>query len=336
MKAVGIRRYGAAGVLEMWELPKPTPAPNQVLVRVVAAGVNPADWRLRNGQFRFFIKLPFVLGADVAGVVEAVGAAVTRFRPGDAVYALLATIQGGGYAEYVAINEAMVAAIPPKLTFAEAAATPLTALTALQALRDKAKLQPSARLLVNGASGGVGSFAVQIGKALGAHVTGVCSGRNAALVSSLGADTVLDYTAGAPLSGAVPYDVIFDTVNTLTLAKVRHALVHQGALISVNPLTGNPLSAALARLRGRQLKSVLVQPSGADLERLTAWVMMGRVRPVIDRCYPLPEAAVAHCYSETGRVRGKLVLVVDETLAHLRVSDTAFSLDQPAPVKLAG
>lgn len=322
MKAIGIRRYGAADVLETLELPKPTPGPDQVLIRVVAASVNPADWRIRKGHFRLFIRtLPFVLGADVAGIVEAVGAAVSRFQPGDAVYTMLPINQGGGYAEYAVANAAAVAALPSPLTFIEAAATPLTALTVLQGLRDKVQLQPATRLLVNGASGGVGVFAVQMAKVMSAHVTAVCSARNGALVRALGADVVVDYAVEDPFRGVSRYDVIFDTVDKLTLGKVHQALAPKGIFLSLNPLAGNPLWALWARLRGRQVKSFLVQPNGADLTTINQWLTTGAVRPVIDRAYPLTEVGVAHCYSETGRVRGKLVLVVDEMLATKRVGD---------------
>ena len=179
MQAIGFRHYGGAEVLELISVPRPVLAPDAILIRVGAAGVNPADWRIRGGQFRFFarLSLPFVPGSDVAGVVEAVGPAVTRFRPGDAVYAMLPSLAGGALAEYAAVPERDAAHMPGNLSFVEAAAVPLAALTALQALRDQANLRPDAHVLINGASGGVGSFAVQIAKALGAQVTAACSGR---------------------------------------------------------------------------------------------------------------------------------------------------------------
>jgi NADPH:quinone reductase-like Zn-dependent oxidoreductase len=317
MQAIGFRQYGAADVLEPLQVARPKVTPNSVLLRVAAAGINPADWRIRRGQLRFLMRAPFpyIPGADVAGTVIEVGSAVTRFQPGDAVYAMRPTIAGGGYAEYVAVDAAAVAAMPANLSFVEAAAVPLAALTALQALRDKAQLQPNMHLLVNGASGGVGTFAVQIAKAMGARVTAVCSGRNADLVRSLGADAVRDYTQADITGGNDRYDRVFDAIGHYPFLKWRRVLVPQGMLVSVHPLVGNPISQGLARLSGRRLASVIVQPSGTDLETLTGWMNAGQVRPVIDQVYPLAEAAAAHRHSETQRAQGKLVLVVDADAA---------------------
>jgi NADPH:quinone reductase-like Zn-dependent oxidoreductase len=284
-----------------------------VLIRVAAAAVNPADVALRDGRFRLFVrKLPFVPSSDVAGVVEAVGADVTRFKPGDRVYAMLPTLTGGGYADFATVAEHMVAPAPPSLSLAEAAAVPLAGLTALQALRD---VQPGMRVLINGGSGGVGSFAVQIAKALGAHVTATCSERNLDMVRGLGADVVLDYTATDLTAPDQPYDVAFDAVNVLPQSDGFKALRPGGLLISVNPGLNNPVSKLLARLRRRQLRAVMVQPGAADLEQIGVWIESGQIRPLIDRTYPLSEAAAAHRLSETKRARGKLVLIVDPALA---------------------
>jgi NADPH:quinone reductase-like Zn-dependent oxidoreductase len=225
MRAVGFRRYGAPEVLEELEVARPAPRLGEVLLKVAAAGVNPADWALRGGRLRPFVrlKLPFVPGSDVAGVVEAVGPGVTRFGPGEVVYAMTPTSEGGGYAEYVAVAEDHVARVPPGLSLGEAAAVPLVSLTALQALRDRAGLAAGDHILINGASGGVGSFAVQISKAMGARVTATCSARNAELVRGLGADEVLDY-AGDGATGGPRYDVIFGAVNTLPISRWRRAL----------------------------------------------------------------------------------------------------------------
>lgn len=321
MRAIGFQKYGSEEVLELLTLPRPALASDTVLIRVVAAGVNPADWRFRSGQFRFALrlKLPFVPGADVAGMVEAVGPAVTRFRPGDAVYAMLPTAAGGGYAEYAAVAEDAVAAMPRNLSFTEAAGVPLVALTALQALRDKAALKPGQHVLIYGASGGVGSFALQIAKALGASVAAATSARNRALVQSLGADEVLDYQHQDVTAAAARYDVMFDAVNVLSFRTVRRALRPGGTLVTVNPFSETLSPAWLARFRGgRRLKSVMVQPSGADLALLGSWIAAGQIWPVIDRAYPLAHAADAQRYSATQRARGKLVLVVDELLAGTR------------------
>lgn len=327
MRAVGFRRYGPPEVLETLEVARPEPARGEVLIRVAAAGVNPADWALRDGRLRLFarLKLPFVCGSDVAGVIEAVGPGVDGFRPGDAVYAMLPTLSGGGYAEYAAVVGRDVAHAPPELSFAEAAAVPLAALTALQALRDEAGLEPGEHLLVNGASGGVGTFAVQIARAMGARVTAVASGRNAGLVHDLGAEEFLDYTTEEIGAGAARYDKVFDAAGAVTFGRWRRVLRRGGVAVTVNPARGNPAARALSRLtgRGRRLRSVFVQPSGADLETLGAWISAGSVKPVVDRCYPLEEAAAAHRYSETRRARGKLVLIGDERLAAEKVGSSS-------------
>ena len=324
MRAWGFRRYGPPEVLEPMEVEKPEGAADGVLIRVVAASVNPADWRLRSGQLRFAVrlKMPFVPGSDVAGIVEATGPAVTRFRPGDAVYAMLRTTAGGGYAGYATVAERDVAKAPPGLSFVETAAVPLAALTALQALRDKAGLRPGDRVLVNGASGGVGTFAVQIAVALGARVTGASSGRNAELVRGLGAEKVLDYTREDVVAGGERYDAIFDAANVLPFRKARRVLRPDGVFVTVNPVVGKLSPRWLARFRGgRRLESVLVEPSGSDLETLNAWISGGSVKPVIDRSYGLDDAVEAHRYSEGGRARGKILLVVDGSLAEEAASD---------------
>ena len=322
MQAIGFRRYGAADVLEQIALPRPTIKDDGVLVRVAAASVNPADWRLRSGQFKRFIRtpFPFIPGSDVAGVVAEVGPTVTRFRPGDAVYAMLPTALGGGFAEYAAVAEQNVACMPTNISFAEAAAVPLTALTALQALRNKADLKCNQHVLINGASGGVGTFAIQIAKAIGANVTAVASGRNQGLIRSLGADEFRDYIQNDITSGSTRYDVVFDAINTFPWRKAGRVLRRGGTLVSVNPVLALPPLRLVGWAGGWRLRSLLVQPSGADLETLSRWIEDGQVRAIIEQCFPLAQAADAHRRSETQRVRGKLVLLVDEQLASSRAS----------------
>jgi NADPH:quinone reductase-like Zn-dependent oxidoreductase len=319
MKAAGFWGYGPAEVLGPLNRERPEIGSDTVLVRVAAAGVNPADWLLRSGRLRFVARsrLPFVPGADVAGVVEEVGRAVTRFRPGDAIYAMLPSVAGGGYAEYAAVAEDAAALVPPNLSLAEAAAVPLAALTALQALRDEATLGPGDLVLVNGASGGVGTFAVQIAGALGARVSAATSARNAALVRGLGAEEVLDYTSEDVTAGEARYDAVFDAVGAYPFRRWKRVLRRGGVAVTVNPVLGNPAARLVARVvgGGRRLGSVFVKPGGPDLETIAGWISSGEVRPVIDKTYPLSEAAVAHRYSESKRVRGKLVLIVDERLA---------------------
>jgi NADPH:quinone reductase-like Zn-dependent oxidoreductase len=320
MNAITFSRYGEADVLEHRVVPRPALAPDALLLRVAAAGVNPADWVIRSGQLRLFarLKFPFIPGADVAGIIEAIGANVTRFRPGDAVYAMLPNVAGGGYAEYAAVREDDAALIPPNLTFTEAAAVPLAALTALQALRDHLRLTEGMTLLVNGASGGVGTFGVQLGKLLGARVTAVTSGRNLDFARTLGADEVLDYTRDDVTAGTTRYDAIFDAVGTRPLAEWARILAPKGAAVTVNPTPTNPLPLIRARLRGQRLGFMLVRPSGADLMAISGGLAAERLRPVVEQVYRLDEAAHAQRQSETRRVRGKLVLAVDGALAGRR------------------
>lgn len=321
MRAVAFSHYGAADVLEIIEVAKPSLRPNDILVRNIAAGINPTESIFRSGQFRLILrlKLPFVPGSDIAGVVEAVGSNVTRFQPGDAVSAMLPTPKGGGYAEYVAVDADSAAAKPSSLSFVEAAALPLVGLTALQALRDQAQLQPGDHILINGASGGVGHVAVQIAKAMGAQVTATCSTANVELVRSLGADRIIDYKQEDVTAGKEQYAIIFDAVGVYPFERWRRALLPKGRLVTVNLLFGNPLNRALSRLTGAQrLLAVAVQPSGSDLEQLNAWVASGQLHPHIDQAYPLSEAVSATEYSESKRVRGKLVLIVDEAFARLK------------------
>lgn len=325
MRAVGFRRYGSPEVLEQLVLARPAPAAECILVRVAAAGVNPADWNLRSGGLRLVarLKLPFVPGADVAGIVEAVGEGVTRFQPGDAVFAMLSTSAGGGYAEYATLEAAIAARVPANLALAEAAAVPLAGTTALQALRDQAAIQPGHQVLVNGASGGVGTFAVQIAKLLGARVTAVCSGRNADLVREIGADDVRDYTRDDIFATDTRYNAIFDTIGSQPFRRWRSLLQARGTVVTIAPKPRDIAVALLTRSNRQRLKTFFVRPSGSDLAALSGWIADGRLRPVVDRSYVLADAVEAHRYSESKRVRGKLVLVVDAQLAGQQATSMA-------------
>lgn len=314
MQTIVFARYGPAEVLTAQRCPIPQPGPTDVQVKIVAAGVNPADTALRQGTFRWVLRLrlPFVPGSDLAGVVTAVGDAVEVFRPGDPVYAMSPTRQGGTYAEYIVLDQALLAPMPPRLTFSQSAGVPLAALTALQALRDKAAVPADQRVLIYGASGGVGTFAVQIARLLGAEVTAACSTRNLALVEDLGAAQVIDYTRQALGEN---YDLILDAVARLPLSRGLSLTRPGGTFVSLNPGLGNPLAMLWARGRKRHLRSVFVQPNQVDLHQLGTWIETGQLRPVIDRTYNLTDAAAAHRYSESRRARGKLILHVDPNLA---------------------
>ncbi len=317
MKAIVQDRYGA-GALELREIDKPEPGDGDVLVRVHASSVNPADWHFITGK-PFLLRLAGnglntpkhpVPGSDVAGVVEAVGKEVTRLRPGDEVFGWCR----GAYAEYVCTSEDHFVAKPANLTFEQAAAVPLAATTALQGLRDTGKLQAGQKVLVIGASGGVGTFAVQIAKALGAEVTGVCSTRNLELVRSIGADHVIDYTREDFSRGDQRYDLIFQLAGTLSPSACRRVLTPRGTLV---------MSSGEGRLSGigRMLSAMVSSPfvsqkqamwvaslNHADMVTLAGLIDAGKVLPVIDRTYKLDETAAAVRHLEAGHMRGKVVI----------------------------
>ncbi|WP_250558336.1 NAD(P)-dependent alcohol dehydrogenase [Pseudonocardia lacus] len=319
MKAAVRREYGPPDVLRLDDVEVPAIAPDQVLVGVRAAGVDPGVLFFLTGHPRVLRavagigrpKHP-VLGRAVAGRVEAVGAAVTRFAVGDEVYGEL---PHGAYAEYAAAPEKLMATKPAGLSFAEAAAVPLSGTTALQCLRDAGRLRPGAHVLVNGASGGVGTFAVQIAKALGARVTAVCSPDSAPLVAALGADHVLDRTREDYTDAGPRYDLVLDLVGNHTLARNHRVLAPGGRLV----LSAGPPAPSVRRtlaalvsypFLGRKVVPGLAVPRADDLDRLREMIDSGAVRPVVERTYPLAEAAEALRKQATGHARGKTVLTV--------------------------
>jgi NADPH:quinone reductase-like Zn-dependent oxidoreductase len=312
MTACVVQAYGSAEVLALVERARPVPKAGEVLVRVQAAALNPVDVQLRKGQFRLFTRFspPFVPGSDVAGTVEAVGAAVSGFAPGEAVYGMLPTTHGGGYAEYAVLRPDQLAPLPAECSFSEAAAVPLAALTALQALRDLADLQDGQRVLVNGASGGVGTLALQVATAYGAHVTGVCSYRNVELCTRLGADRVIDYTKTDVRALDERFDVVFDVHGTLPFPRARRLLQRGGVHVTTIPSPQNYLQHSQTLLARTRSKVVVVQSKADDLEALRLMIESGAVTPVVDRVYDLSEAAEAQRYLETRRASGKVVLRV--------------------------
>lgn len=326
MKAIVYRRFGSPDVLELAEVDRPTAGPDEVLVRIRAAGLNPYDWHFVRGEPMLFrpamglgIRKPrrvTILGSDMAGVVEEVGKDVTRFRPGDEVYGLVGQ---GGCAEYAAVLERRLASKPANLSFEEAAAVPMAAMTALQSLREFGHLQPGQTVLVNGASGGIGTFAVQLSKALGAaEVTGVCSTGNVELVRSLGADHVIDYTKEDFARSDRRYDLLVDTVGNRSIGDFRGALKPKGTLVIVGGGGGRLLGPVAQLLRARlvsrfvsqRLAPVMARGKLEDLDYLRGLIEAGKVRPVIDRTYPLAEAPQAMRHLEGRHVRGKVVITV--------------------------
>ena len=322
MQAIVFTQYGSPDVLQLAEIEPPTPDDNQVLVKVYAASANPLDWHHMRGA-------PFIarldgglrkptdtkLGADFAGRVEAVGGNVTRFHPGDEVFGA----SSGSFAEYVCAAETKMAPKPANISFQAAAAVPVAALTALQGLRDTGKLQAGQNVLINGASGGVGSFAVQFAKALGAVVTGVCSTRNLDLVRSLGADQVIDYTQLDFTQDGPRYDLIYDAVGNRSVWDYRRALTPCGICViagftSLPRLFEHMVLGPIASRAGAKRIGMMgiAKVTRTDLEAITAFLESGQVVPLIDRCYPLCQTAQAIRYLEAGHARGKVIVGVDQ------------------------
>ena len=312
MRAVVIDRYGGPEVLRQATVPRPVPTRGQVLVRTRFIGVNPKDVIVRKGKFKIATgkKFPLIVGHDIAGeVVEAaVGA---DFAVGDLVFGMINDFAGRAYAEYAAVDCQQVAAAPSSIGLDVAAAVPLAAQTALQALRDDAQLQPGQRALINGASGGVGVFAVQIAKILGAHVSAVCSHRNAELVKELGADEVIDYGQTELVKLDDRFDVIFDVFGNYHFEKLKHLLTPRGTYVHTIPSGRIFKDVARTFVRRKNAKLVVVRSRRHDLDWLRQHIDGGRIRVVVDRSFSLDDVAEAHRYMETKRARGKVVLAVD-------------------------
>ncbi len=314
MRAVVRRGYGPPDILELQQRDEPVPTDDQVLVRVHGSSVNQGDWlvlvgkpfavRLVGGLFR---PKHEIIGLDVAGRVHAVGKNVTRFQPGDEVFGEVCR----AHAEYVCATEDQLALKPSNLSFEQAAAVPVAGLTALQGMRDSAKVQPGHEVLINGASGGVGTFAVQIAKAFGAEVTGVCSTNNLELVRSIGADHVVDYTRDDFTQATARYDVIFDLVGSASLRACRRALAPGGVYVCSVGRMGWMLKSLLAGLLpGWNVAGLSAQPNAADLATLAELIEAGKVTPVIDRRYELSQVADAMRYQGRGHTRGKSIIAV--------------------------
>jgi NADPH:quinone reductase-like Zn-dependent oxidoreductase len=316
MRAAVVDQYGCAENLRTATLRTPRIGDEQVLIRVAAAGVNPVDWKIRAGMLRRIrpASFPLVLGFDIAGEVVQVGpmAAEQGWKIGDEVVAFLDSPLGGGYAEFAAVGAGVVARRPRGTSVDQAAAIPLAATTAWQSLHRIAEVRTGQRVLVNGASGGVGTFAVQIARAAGTVVTGVCSDRNAEMVAALGVERVIDYERHDFTGDDVQYDVIFDAVANRTYRECRRVLSPHGVYITTLPSLQTLVYSALTAFSSRRCRLVMAKPNGEDLSAIVRLVESGEIVPVVDRMYPLAEVAAAHRYSETGRAHGKIVLVVGD------------------------
>ena len=314
MKAFVSEKYGPPEMLRMAEVKKPAPAADEALVKVLAVSVNPADWRSMRAK-PFFSRATMgllrpkhrILGGDIAGRVEAVGGDVKQFKPGDEVYANLLDHGNGGFAEYVSMPVEAMSFKPANLSFEEAAAVPMAGVTALQGLRHHGEIRAGQQVLINGASGGIGTFAVQIAKSYGSEVTGVTSTRNIDLVGSLGADHVVDYTTTDFFGSGRRYDLILDTIGNLSVRDLRRALV-EGGQVAVVGFTSVAKLIGVSLRGGRDIAIVSAHVATTDLEYLANLIEAGKVRPHIDRRYPFADIPAAISYLEQGHARGKVVV----------------------------
>ncbi|MGH8522763.1 MAG: NADP-dependent oxidoreductase [Gammaproteobacteria bacterium] len=308
MKAVRIHVYGGPEVLKYEEAPRPKPGAGEVLIRVHAAGVNPVDWKIREGYFKGRVdhSLPLILGWDLSGVVEATGPGVAGLEEGEEVYSRPDIVRDGADAEYIVVRETEVALKPTSIDHIHAAAIPLAALTAWQSLFDAGGLSTGQKVLIHAAAGGVGSFAVQLAKWKGAHVIGTASIRNQDVVKNLGADETIDYRTTRFEEVIHEVDVVFDTIGGETQKRSWKVLKKGGILVSIV----GPPSAKEATAHGVRQASVFVQPSAAQLTELAKLVDSGKLKAIVETVLPLSEARRAHELSQAGHTRGKIVLEV--------------------------
>jgi NADPH:quinone reductase-like Zn-dependent oxidoreductase len=308
MKAVRIHTHGGLETLVYEDAPRPTPLTNEVLIRVRAASVNPVDWKIRDGYGKemFNHQMPLILGWDVAGTIEAIGPEVEKFKLGDPVYGYTSLLRDGAYAEFAIAKQEEIALKPASLDFIQAAAVPVGALTAWQALFDTAKLQENQKVLIHAASGGVGSMAVQLAKAKGAYVIGTASARNADFVRELGVDEFIDYQSTQFETVVRDVDVVFDTIGDDTQERSFGVLRTGGFLVSIVTLP----SQETATEYGVQSTMLGVQPHGTQLSEITELIDSGKLKPFVETVLPLSDARQAHEMSQSGRTRGKIVLQV--------------------------
>lgn len=308
MRAIIINHYGSREQLKLAEVPVPVVGPLDVLIEVHAAGVNPVDWKIREGRLRHRIDypLPLILGWDAAGVVKEVGRQVTQFHPGDPVFTRPATERNGAYAEYVVVDESLVAPKPGNITFVEAASVPLAALTAWEGLVEHGKLRSGQRVLIHAGAGGVGVHAIQLAKNLGAWVVTTTSAGNVNFVKNLGADEVIDYQTENFALRIRDLDLVFDLLGGSVQENSFRVLKPGGRLVSIV----QPPSAELIEEHPVEISYFFLQPDGNKLIRLGKWIEQGKLRPVVGKVFPLSSVQEAHALSESGHARGKIVLAV--------------------------
>lgn len=309
MRAIAIENYGGVEQLKEIETAMPKVESNDILIEVYAAGVNPVDRVIREGYFKEFLKhqFPLILGWDVAGIVTAVGSDVNKFKVGDAVYTYPDLGRNGTYAEYVAVNQDFVSHKPTNLSFIEAASIPLVGITAWEVLVEEANLQPGEKVLILGGSGGVGSFAIQLAKAMGAIVTATTSTKNLEFVKNLGADDVIDYTKEElPVA---EFDVVFDTVGGYQFSQIVDTTKKSGRILSIASML-SPASQQLVDEKGIDFRPITSEPNGKSLDQISALLSDEKIFPVVGHVFPLSDVKDAHLLSESKRAVGKIVLQV--------------------------
>jgi len=315
MKAAVISRYGSPDVLEIKEISKPEIGKDDILIEVHATSVNPVDWKIRSGSLKILTgrKFPKILGGDIAGIVVDKGQNVTLFNEGDEVFGKLNAFSGGAYAEYASVRSNQIAFKPKNLDFNEAATLPLAGLTAIQSLLDLGGLKKGKRVLINGASGGVGVVAVQFSRALNATVTGVCSARNAELVKSLGADNVVDYNTVDISEMDQKFDIFFDAVAKSSFGAAKKVLDKGGVYITTVPnFTIMILGPLLNPFSSRKMEKIMVKSNPGQLKLMKEMVEAGDIKPIIDKVFPLSKIADAHKEGEKGRTVGKIVVSIKD------------------------
>jgi NADPH:quinone reductase-like Zn-dependent oxidoreductase len=309
LKKVTYHKYGPPEVLSVEETSIPEPSENEVLIKIMAAGINPVDYKIRNGSIRFIVpgSFPRTPGGELAGIVDKNGPGSKFFKQGEKVFAMLG-LRGGGYSEYLCVKEDLISRMPDNIDFDHAAAIPLAGLTALQALRDKGEIRAGMEVLINGGSGGVGMFAIQIARYYGAHVTASCSGKNMEFVRELGANQVIDYQKVDFTKSKKLYDIVFDAVAKSSFSKSRNVLKKEGIYITTVPDPVTMFYQITNGVRQQKAFGIMCKPGRNDLDVLVEMVNKGKLKPYLDKTYLPEEASQAHQYIETGRVKGKLII----------------------------
>ncbi len=316
MKAITFEAYGGPEVLNYVSIPQPEPSKGEVLIKVKAASVNPVDWKIRKGKLKMITgnRFPKIPGVEMAGHIESLGEKVMGWKPGQKVFAGTG-YKGGAYAEYVVVPAENLVALPENIPFNEACTLAVTGVTSLQALRDHGGLMAGMKVLVNGASGGIGTYSVQIAKLLGAIVTGVCSEKNIPLVKSLGADYVINYNQEDFTKSKNSWDIIIDAAGNKSLGELRSSLSKNGTLIKLNSSIKTLINQLFTSVfSSKKTKLVLLKNKKEDVKWIRDQIALGNLKVVIDREYPLEQAKSAHEYSETERARGKVILKIEASV----------------------